>query len=160
MKLLLYQNVLLNFLFFNYYESENIFKIKLSNFSLKNWTKESLFLHVTPWLIHVNGWQNPLKWCKVISLQLIKINEKKKKDRWTWALAYKLNFENFPLNFHNSWSLLCPYFELSSCTSLHAFLELCILSFHNCCYNYCCFVVDIFALVLVFYFTFFWVTIM
>ena len=33
--------------------------------------------HVTPWLIHVNVWQNPLK-CEVISLQLIKINEKKK----------------------------------------------------------------------------------
>ena len=34
--------------------------------------------HVTPWLIHVNVWQNPLKCCKVISLQLIKINEKNK----------------------------------------------------------------------------------
>ena len=27
---------------------------------------------VTPWLIHVNVWQNPLKCCEVISLQLIK----------------------------------------------------------------------------------------
>ena len=34
--------------------------------------------HVNPWLIHVNVWQNPLQHCKVISLQLIKINEKKK----------------------------------------------------------------------------------
>ena len=33
---------------------------------------------VNPWLIHVNVWQNPLQYCKVISLQLIKINEKKK----------------------------------------------------------------------------------
>ena len=33
--------------------------------------------HVNTWLIHVNVWQNPLKYCKVISLQLIKINEKK-----------------------------------------------------------------------------------
>ena len=32
-------------------------------------------------LIHVNIWQNPLQYCKVISLQLIKINEKKKKKR-------------------------------------------------------------------------------
>ena len=32
--------------------------------------------HVNPWLIHVNVWQNPLQYCKVISLQLIKINEK------------------------------------------------------------------------------------
>ena len=35
-------------------------------------------IHVTPWLIHVNVWQKPLQYCKVISLQLIKINEKKK----------------------------------------------------------------------------------
>ena len=34
--------------------------------------------HVNPWLIHVNVWQKPLQYCKVISLQLIKINEKKK----------------------------------------------------------------------------------
>ena len=34
--------------------------------------------HVNPWLIHVNVWQKPLHYCKVFSLQLIKINEKKK----------------------------------------------------------------------------------
>ena len=33
--------------------------------------------HVNPWLIHVNVWQKPLQYCKVISLQLIKINGKK-----------------------------------------------------------------------------------
>ena len=37
-------------------------------------------IHVNPWLIHVNVWQNPLQCCEVISLQLIKINEKKKKE--------------------------------------------------------------------------------
>ena len=31
---------------------------------------------ITIWLIHVNVWQKPLLYCKVISLQLIKINEK------------------------------------------------------------------------------------
>ena len=36
-------------------------------------------IHVYPWLIHVNVCQNPRKCCEVISLQLIKINEKKKK---------------------------------------------------------------------------------
>ena len=54
-------------------------------------------IHVKPWLIHVSVWQNPLKCCDVISLQLIKINEKKKKSgvsklgnlmlddvRWNW----------------------------------------------------------------------------
>ena len=34
--------------------------------------------HVNPRLIHVNVWQKLLQYCKVISLQLIKINEKKK----------------------------------------------------------------------------------
>ena len=33
--------------------------------------------HVNPWLIHVNVWQKPPQCCNVISLQLIKINEKK-----------------------------------------------------------------------------------
>ena len=31
--------------------------------------------HVHPWLIHVNIWQNPLQYCKVISLQLKYINK-------------------------------------------------------------------------------------
>ena len=35
--------------------------------------------HVNPWLTHVNVWQKPLQYCRVISLQLIKINEKKKR---------------------------------------------------------------------------------
>ena len=35
--------------------------------------------HVNPWLIHVNVWQKPLQYCKVITLQWMKINEKKKK---------------------------------------------------------------------------------
>ena len=39
--------------------------------------------HVNPWLIHVNVWKKPLKYCKVISLQIIKINAKKKKKRMT-----------------------------------------------------------------------------
>ena len=34
-------------------------------------------IHVTPWLIHVNVWQKPLQYCKVINIQLININEKK-----------------------------------------------------------------------------------
>ena len=38
--------------------------------------------HVNPRLIHVSVWQKPLQYCncKVISLKLIKINEKKKKE--------------------------------------------------------------------------------
>ena len=37
-------------------------------------------IHVNPWLIHVNVWQKPLQYCKVINLQLIKINGKKNKE--------------------------------------------------------------------------------
>ena len=37
--------------------------------------------HVNLWLIHVNVWQKPLQYCKVISLQLIKINEKQNKPK-------------------------------------------------------------------------------
>ena len=38
-------------------------------------------IHVTPRLIHVNVWQKPLQYCQVISLQLIKINGKKKENK-------------------------------------------------------------------------------
>ena len=38
-------------------------------------------IHINPWLIHVNVWQNPLQYCKVISLQLIKINEKERRTQ-------------------------------------------------------------------------------
>ena len=42
--------------------------------------------HVNPWLIHFNVWQNPLQYCKVISLQLIK--KKTTKNLffpWMWS---------------------------------------------------------------------------
>ena len=35
--------------------------------------------HMNPWLVHVSVWQNPLQYCKLISLLLIKIIEEKKK---------------------------------------------------------------------------------
>ena len=48
-------------------------------------------IHVTPCLIHVNVWQNPLQYCKVISLQLIKINEKKQKRRqWIYYECWRV----------------------------------------------------------------------
>ena len=42
-------------------------------------------IHGTPWLIHVNVWQNPLQYCKVISLQLTKINGKKN-SQWFYFI--------------------------------------------------------------------------
>ena len=47
--------------------------------------------HVNPWLIHVNVWQKPLQYCKVISLQLIKINGKKKKKNLLQHHSLKLS---------------------------------------------------------------------
>ena len=44
----------------------------------KTTTQPSIRKSIHPWLIHVNVKQKPLQYCKVISLQLIKINEKKK----------------------------------------------------------------------------------
>ena len=41
-------------------------------------------IHVNPWLIHVNVWQKPLQYCKVISLQLIKINGKEEDYKETY----------------------------------------------------------------------------
>ena len=43
--------------------------------------------HVNPWLIHVNVWQKPLQYCKIISLQLIKINEKKREKMLIMVLS-------------------------------------------------------------------------
>ena len=59
--------------------------------------------HVNPWLIHVSVWQKPLQCCKVISLQLIKINEKilkkrRKSERKTpiqYSNAYIWNLERW-----------------------------------------------------------------
>ena len=52
--------------------------------------------HVNPWLIHVNVWQKPLQYCKVISLQLIKINEKK------MNVAHSENNLNFKMRKNNN----------------------------------------------------------
>ena len=37
--------------------------------------------HVNPWLIHVNVWQKPLQYCKVISLPLMKKKKKGSKKK-------------------------------------------------------------------------------
>ena len=51
--------------------------------------------HVNPCLIHVNVWQKPLQYCKVISLQLIKISGEKTQN----LPFYLTSFFNF--NFLN-----------------------------------------------------------
>ena len=44
-------------------------------------------IHVNLWLIYVSVWQKPLQYCKVISLQLIEINGKKKKKLYSWKVV-------------------------------------------------------------------------
>ena len=78
-------------------------------------------IHVNPWLIHVNVWQKPLQYCKVISLQLIKINEKKKEKGWNWVIIASdegfhsvrcffpfFSFPHLPLCLHLGLFFLCP----------------------------------------------------
>ena len=40
--------------------------------------------------VHVNVWQKPLQYCKVISLQLIKIREKIKRKKRMYSFALLL----------------------------------------------------------------------
>ena len=47
-------------------------------------------IHVNPRLIHVNVWQKPLQYCKVISLKLIK----KKKSKKIWLIKSLLIIQN------------------------------------------------------------------
>ena len=76
--------------------------------------------HVNPWLIHVNVWEKPLQYCKVISLQLIKINEKKSKStQKTSLLSY---FKKLPQPPHSSpWILMQHSFDtLYTQSQMHA----------------------------------------
>ena len=81
--------------------------------------------HVNPWLIHVNVWQKPLQYCKVISLQLIKINEKKRKKEKFICYSSNLQWDgitNFPSgrwfslgkvhHFHDSEELIMGFLSL------------------------------------------------
>ena len=78
--------------------------------------------HVNPWLIHVNVRQKPLQYCKVISLQLIKINEKKKTS------LHVLSVPKGPADHRAAW--ITYRLPGSFMIDLHPNLELCpILSF-------------------------------
>ena len=64
--------------------------------------------HVNPWLIHVNIWQKPLQYCKVISLQLIKINGKKIKA-CSLSSIYYAKFASAQLSCSVMFDSLHPY---------------------------------------------------
>ena len=88
--------------------------------------------HVNPWLIHDNVWQKPLQYCKVISLQLIKINRKKRQNsQWflgiinlkavwygmsfVYHLWLHIIFSRFIELLSNNWKLLFFYLILKQC---------------------------------------------
>ena len=58
--------------------------------------------HVHSWLIHVNVWQKPLQYCKVISLQLKK---KTKKESMKEIIVLRLYVSQIYFDF-SCWSLL------------------------------------------------------
>ena len=53
-------------------------------------------IHVTPRLIHVNVWPNPLQCCEVISLQLINEKKKKKKENEKWKWSHSVTSDSYP----------------------------------------------------------------
>ena len=76
-------------------------------------------IHVNPWLIHVNVWQKPLQYCKVISLQLIKINGKKTKLWSSHTVEYHtVTKKNELLLYAMKW-MSVPMSNLKSQTQKH-----------------------------------------
>ena len=73
------------------------------------------------WLIHVNVWQKPLQYCKVISLQLIKINEKKKKRVAPPSLTWRHSFSEYAYQVIPKYSV---YFHNKSYFSDYVFISL------------------------------------
>ena len=73
--------------------------------------------HVNPWLIHVNVWQKPLQYCKVISLQLIKINEKKEgnKKETEWDLLYKTIYTTWKYKYIKGNTIFQIYTTMQGC---------------------------------------------
>ena len=68
-------------------------------------------IHVNPWLIHVNAWPKPLQYCKLTSLQLIKINGKKRKVSSYLQNVQPVVMKFFSLfSFHFLWDSIYRYF--------------------------------------------------
>ena len=63
----------------------------MTKFTTKKKKKRVNFKMLANFQIHVNVWQKPLQYCKVISLQLIKINGKNKIKYWP---TFKKHFED------------------------------------------------------------------
>ena len=90
-------------------------------------------IHVNPWLIHVSVWQKPLQYCKVISLQLIKINEEKNIPMIT------LKCRILPIELHSSCIIFSDWISSVPCVNISLnlvflfFLLLLVLTLLLCC---------------------------
>ena len=94
------------------------------------WQEEGLEwgTHVNPWLIHVNVWQKLLQYCKVISLQLIKIKEKKEGGlNVNYKIKRKIRWN--PWFFFN-WSIVDLHFGCTANTYTGVYMN------HICVYIY------------------------
>ena len=78
--------------------------------------------HVNPWLIHVNVWQKPLQYCKLISLQLIKIKGKK-------SMGGRITIKSDLLSTSHIHNQLLPY-HLKCLYKAIAFLNALTMSFN------------------------------
>ena len=73
-------------------------------------------IRVNPWLIHFNVWQKLLQCCKVFSLQLIKINEKKINqqccnEHWGTRVPFRSDFLSLYAQEWDSWVIWQFYFQ-------------------------------------------------
>ena len=97
-------------------------------------------IHVNPWLIHVNVWQKPLQYCKVISLQLIK----KKKSQFLsmvfkvlnhlvslWPLLLHFQPDFPPLSDLHLYWLFLEHAKHGPSPSLHSCCALCLEHCHQ-----------------------------
>ena len=96
-------------------------------------------IHVTPWLIPVNVWQNPQQCCEAISLQLIKINGKKKRKETGYLRLTGMTFFKYVTTVE---LLLWGIVIFSFCTTFFSFMTLALgLFLLFCCFshnfNYC-----------------------
>ena len=81
-------------------------------------------IHVDPWLIHVNVWLNPLQYCKVISLQLIK-----KKSACLWSQQIS-PFWRHRLHW-NGIAKVMPYTRYSFSTRYRLYLTMSAINFYS-----------------------------
>ena len=106
--------------------------------------------HLNPWLIHVSVWQKPLKYCKVIIFQLIKVNEKtiksnllfsqKKRKKKRCVLFETMEALSFFFFFFYCFTFFLLIFHFLTKISNYSHWQECMsISMHACVCMLCCF---------------------